>query len=62
MPFDPRAGAVVAQGHHGHGVRPFDPLTLAASVAILAGCATAALLVPVLRATRVDPAIALREQ
>jgi hypothetical protein len=45
-----------------YGVRPFDPLTLAASVAILAGCATAALLIPVLRATRVDPAIALREQ
>jgi hypothetical protein len=45
-----------------YGVQPFDPLTLAASVAILAGGATAALLIPVLRATRVDPAIALREQ
>jgi predicted permease len=43
-------------------VPPFDPITLGASVAILVGCATLALLVPLRRATKVDPAIALRAQ
>ena len=44
------------------GVYPgtFDPVTLGLSVAILVGCATIALLVPLLRATRVDAAVALR--
>ena len=45
-----------------YGVQPFDPLTLGLSVAILVACATIALLVPLRRATRVDPAIALRAQ
>lgn len=45
-----------------YGVQPFDPMTLGLSVAILVGCATIALLVPLRRATRVDPAIALRAQ
>jgi ABC-type antimicrobial peptide transport system permease subunit len=45
-----------------YGVTPFDPLTLAASAAILIGCATVALLIPVRRATRVDAAVALRTQ
>ena len=45
-----------------YGVRPFDPITLAIAVAILASCAAAALLIPLRRATRVDPATALRSQ
>ncbi len=45
-----------------YGVSPFDPVTLGLSVAILVGCATIALLVPLLRATRVDAAVALRAQ
>jgi putative ABC transport system permease protein len=42
------------------GVRPADPLTLAAVSILLAGVAVLASLVPVLRATRVDPQEALR--
>ena len=45
-----------------YGVSPFDPITVGASVAILATCATIALLIPVRRATRVDAAVALRAQ
>ena len=41
---------------------PFDPVTLGASVVILAACAATALLLPLLRAMRVDAAIALRAQ
>jgi putative ABC transport system permease protein len=44
------------------GVPPFDPIALGLAVALLAGCAMIALLVPVRRATRVDPAIVLRTQ
>ena len=43
-----------------YGVPPFDPVALGVAVAILLACATVALLVPVHRATRVDPATALR--
>jgi len=43
-------------------VEPFDPVTLVLAVAVLATCAMVALLVPVRRATRVDPTIALRAQ
>lgn len=43
-------------------VQPFDPVTLALSAGVLAVCATVALLVPVRRATRVDPTVALRAQ
>jgi putative ABC transport system permease protein len=39
---------------------PFDPLTYAAVVALIAACAICAALVPALRATRVQPAQALR--
>jgi putative ABC transport system permease protein len=42
------------------GVHPSDPLTFAVVAAVLAGIAAAAALVPAVRATRVDPAIALR--
>lgn len=45
-----------------YGVAPFDPVTIGLSVAVLAACATVALLVPVRRATRVNPALALRAQ
>lgn len=45
-----------------YGVPPFDPITLGLSVAILMGCATLALLIPLRRATRVDPSAALRVQ
>jgi predicted permease len=43
-----------------YGVSPFDPLTLASAVAILVVCATAAVLVPVRRATKADPIAVLR--
>jgi len=43
-------------------VSPFDPMTVAVSIAILVTCATLALLIPVRRATRVDAAVALRAQ
>jgi len=43
-----------------YGVRPFDPLTLGAVTAVLLACGAMALLVPVRRATRVDPISALR--
>jgi putative ABC transport system permease protein len=45
-----------------YGVAPFDPLTVSASVALLAACATIALLIPVRRATRVDASVALRAE
>jgi putative ABC transport system permease protein len=43
-----------------YGVPPFDPVALGLAVAVLLACATVALLAPVRRATRVDPATALR--
>jgi putative ABC transport system permease protein len=43
-----------------YGLQPFDPIALGGAVAILLGCATAALLIPVHHATRVDPMVALR--
>jgi putative ABC transport system permease protein len=43
-------------------VPPFDPVALGAAVAILSGCALLALLVPLRRATSIDPAIALRAE
>ena len=41
-------------------VPPFDPIALGGAVALLACCATVALLIPLRRAARVDPATALR--
>ncbi len=41
-------------------VSPFDPATFVAVLALLLACAAVAALVPALRATRVDPAVALR--
>jgi predicted permease len=45
-----------------YGVPPFDPIALGGAVAILLGCAAVALLIPVRRATRVDPVVALRAE
>jgi predicted permease len=45
-----------------HGVTPRDPLTFAAVAALLACVATIASLVPALRATRVDPILALKAE
>jgi ABC-type antimicrobial peptide transport system permease subunit len=45
-----------------YGVPPFDPIALGSAVAILVGCATVALLIPVRRAMRVDPMVALRAE
>ena len=43
-----------------YGVRPSDPIALAAAVCLLATVAIFAALMPALRATRVDPIVALR--
>ena len=45
-----------------YGVSPFDPLVLGAAIAMLAACATLALLMPLRRAMRVAPADVLRAQ
>jgi putative ABC transport system permease protein len=41
-------------------VRPSDPLTLSAAALVLMATAFLAILIPVRRATRVDPMVALR--
>jgi hypothetical protein len=43
-------------------ISPFDPVTLGGAVGMLIVCAALALLVPLRRATQVDPAITLRAQ
>lgn len=43
-----------------YGVKPFDPVAVGAAFVILVGCGVVALLVPVRRATRVDPIAVLR--
>ena len=44
-----------------YGVSPLDPLSLAATVALLLGTAAAAAAVPAFRASRVDPIRVLKE-
>jgi putative ABC transport system permease protein len=43
-----------------YSVRPFDPIALGSAAVMLCLCATAALMVPVRRATRADPIAVLR--
>lgn len=43
-----------------YGVAPFDPVALTLAVVVLLACAAVALMVPIRRATRVDPIRALR--
>jgi putative ABC transport system permease protein len=44
------------------GIRLLDPLTIGAAVLLLSGAALVAALIPALRASRVDPAVVLREE
>jgi putative ABC transport system permease protein len=45
-----------------YGIRPLDPLVTSGAVLLLGGAALVAALIPALRASRVDPALALREE
>ncbi len=45
-----------------HGIDPADPWSFAAATAVVAGVALAASFTPVWRASRMDPAVALREE
>jgi putative ABC transport system permease protein len=45
-----------------YGIRPQDPLAIGGAVLLLSGAALLAALIPALRASRVDPARALREE
>ena len=45
-----------------YGVSTTDPLTMAATAAILLGAAALASWVPAMRAARVDPAVSLRSE
>jgi putative ABC transport system permease protein len=45
-----------------YGIRPLDPLAIGGAMLLLSGAALLAALIPALRASRVDPALALREE
>jgi predicted permease len=45
-----------------YGVRPRDPLAMGGAVLLLSGAALLAALIPAVRLSRVDPALALREE
>ena len=45
-----------------YGVSPFEPVSLAGAVAVLAVAALASCIVPAMRATRVDPMVAIRAE
>jgi putative ABC transport system permease protein len=49
-------------GHQLLDVSPYDPLTLAIAVSVIAGMGLAACYLPALRALRVDPMHALRHE
>jgi len=58
-----RAGTSQVNRHRVSGeVRPTDPTTFALTALLLAAVAPRAALIPALRATRVDPAVALRAE
>ena len=57
-----RRGADAGDGELLFGVSPIDVATFAAVTAILAATGAIASYVPALRATRVDPVVALREE
>ncbi|MDT8368153.1 MAG: hypothetical protein RQ745_03025 [Longimicrobiales bacterium] len=45
-----------------YGVEPIDPATYGAAAVLLLGVATAATVVPVVRAVRIDPSEAVRSE
>jgi len=58
------ASIVLARSAAGllYGVRPDDPAALGAVIALMAGVALVAALLPARRASRLDPIVALREE
>jgi ABC-type antimicrobial peptide transport system permease subunit len=44
------------------GIRPLDPVAIGGAVLLLGGAALVAAFVPALRASRIDPATALRDE
>ena len=55
------AAAAVLIRRHLYGIEPWDGASFAVAVALLAAAASIAVLVPALRAARIDPAVTLRE-
>ena len=53
---------LISVGFFLFGVKPFDPQTVASAVVILIGVSVIAALLPAHRASRIDPALALREE
>jgi ABC-type antimicrobial peptide transport system permease subunit len=48
--------------HQLYGIGPADPLALTVALVVLLGCGVLAALIPALRASRVAPVLALREE
>ena len=44
------------------GVAPYDPVTLAGVALLMAAVGVAACLIPAVRAARIDPVVAIRQQ